>query len=217
MNNVILGKTIKAMYKLGGKTLTQLSDETGLTVDNINNLFYARIQKPSLSGVDILVRAMGFSIQQLMSFLEANPELTESSDVTELFTNYISAVSDTVPSAASAKEPVKSAKGSLAAEIEILNAEHEKQLDRFRATHQRYSEQLQEQHKNQVEQMEQHFNRSMNEIRSAHEQEIERMDKENARLRKSGKALSIAVGVETAMLILVLVLDVINRSIGWFR
>ena len=52
MNNLALGKTLKAMYKLSGKTLTQLSDETDLTVDTINNLFYARIQKPGLAGVN---------------------------------------------------------------------------------------------------------------------------------------------------------------------
>ena len=38
MNNIALGKTLKAMYKLSGKTLTQLSDESGLTLDTINNL-----------------------------------------------------------------------------------------------------------------------------------------------------------------------------------
>lgn len=217
MNNVILGKTIKAMYKLSGKTLTQLSDETGLTVDNINNLFYARIQKPGLSGVNTLVRAMGFSLQHLMTFLEENPDLTEDCDVTELFTTYISAASDTVASAAPAKEPVKPAKGSLAAEIELLNAEHEKQLDRFRTTHQRYAEQLQEQHKSQIEQMEQHFDKSITEIKSLHAQEIERMEKENARQRKIGKTLSIAIGIETALILLVLILDVLNRNVGWFR
>ena len=63
MNNMALGKTLKAMYKLSGKTLTHLSDETDLTVDTINNLLYARIQKPGLAGVNALVKAMGFSIQ----------------------------------------------------------------------------------------------------------------------------------------------------------
>lgn len=75
MNNVLLGKTLKAMYKLSGKTLNQLSDETDLTVDTINNLFYARVQKPGLAGVQSLVEAMGFSMQQLLSFLDENPEL----------------------------------------------------------------------------------------------------------------------------------------------
>lgn len=75
MNNVLLGKTIKAMYKMSGKTLTQLSDETGLSVDTINNLFYARIQKPGLDGVNTLVNAMGFSLQQVMEFLQTYPDL----------------------------------------------------------------------------------------------------------------------------------------------
>ena len=86
MNNILLGKTLKAMYKLSGKTLSQLSDETGLTIDTINNLFYARVQKPGLAGVQTLVNAMGFSLQQLITFLDEHPDLPEDCDITELFT-----------------------------------------------------------------------------------------------------------------------------------
>ena len=217
MNNLALGKTLKAMYKLSGKTLTQLSDETDLTVDTINNLFYARIQKPGLAGVNALVNAMGFSIQQLMTFLDENSNLSEDCDVTELFTKYISSAADTNAPVKPAKELVKGTKGNLSAEIELLNAEHEKQLDRFRAANQRHETQLQEQHDRQIQQMEQLFNKSIAEIRTAHAQEIEHMDKENARLQKTGKTLSIAVGIETALILLLLILDMLNRSIGWLR
>ena len=78
-------------------------------------------------------------------------------------------------------------------------------------------EQIQEQHKNQIEQMERHFEKSLSELKSSHAQEIERLDKENTRLRKTGKTLSIAVGIETALILLLLILDVFNRSVGWFR
>ena len=33
MNNLTLGKVLKAMYKLSGKTMMQLSDESGLTLE----------------------------------------------------------------------------------------------------------------------------------------------------------------------------------------
>ena len=217
MNNLALGKTLKAMYKLSGKTLTQLSDETDLTVDTINNLFYARIQKPGLAGVNALVNAMGFSIQQLMAFLDENPDLSEDCDVTDLFTKYSSSAADANAPVKPAKEAVKGTKGTISAEIELLNAEHEKQLDRFRATHQRYVEQLQEQHDRQIQQMEQHFDKSTAELNAVHAQEIEHLDKENARLQKTGKTLSLAVGIETALILLLLILDMLNRSVGWLR
>ena len=217
MNNLALGKTLKAMYKLSGKTLTQLSDETDLTVDTINNLFYARIQKPGLAGVNALVNAMGFSIQQLMAFLDENPNLPEDCDVTDLFTKYISSAADTNAPVKPAKEVVKGTKGSFSAEIELLNAEHEKQLDRFRATHQRYVEQLQEQHDRQIGQMEQQLDKSTAEIKAVHAQEIEHLGKENARLQRTGRTLSIAVGIETALILLLLILDALNRSVGWLR
>lgn len=115
MNNVLLGKTIKAMYKLSGKTLPQLSDETGLTIDTINNLFYARVQKPGLAGVQALVNAMGFSVHQLLTFMDEHPDLPEDCDVTELFTAYISSADPTDASVPPAKSAVSAAKGNLSA------------------------------------------------------------------------------------------------------
>lgn len=224
MNIVLLGKTLKAMYKLSGKTLTQLSEETDLTVDTINNLFYARIQKPGIAGVNALVNSMGFSIRQLMAFLDDHPDLQENADVTDLFTRYISDQENTAPLVPSAKEPVSDTKGTLSSEIELLNAEHEKQLDRFRATHQRYVEQLKDQHRAQIDQMtahnrqmEQHFDHSVAELKSIHAREMERLEKENARIRRTLRNLSIAVSIETGLILLLLILDMFNRSIGWMR
>lgn len=213
MNNATLGKTLKAMYKLSGKTLTQLSDETGLTIDTINNLFYARIQKPGLAGVNALVEAMGFSIGPLMAFLAEHPDLPDDADVTELLVF----ASDTNAPVSAAKEPVKAAKGSLAAEIELINAEHEKQLDHFRATHERYVEQLQKQHDAQIGRMEQARGNTLAEVKSAYQQEIDRLEKENGHARRTGKWLAIAVSIETGFISLLLLLDILNRSIGWFR
>ncbi|MDO5435007.1 MAG: hypothetical protein Q4G19_01400 [Clostridia bacterium] len=224
MNNVTLGKVLKAMYKLSGKTLTQLSDETSLTVDNINNLLYARIQKPGLAGVNALVNAMGFRIQDLMAFLEAYPEIPEDSDTTELFTNYIHAADTANAPAAPAKEPVRAAKGSFAAEIGLLNDEHEKQLDRFRAANQRHMEQIREQYEGQLKQlqdqnkqMEQHFDKSVAVLRETHAQEIGHLEKEGSRHRKTITFLTIAISMETAVILLMIIVDMINRNIGWFR
>ena len=224
MNNVSLGKVLKAMYKLSGKTLNQLSEETGLTVDTINNLFYARVQKPGLAGVNALVNAMGFSIQQLMTFLDQNPELPDECDVTELFTNTVISTADTNRSVPAAKEADKFTKGKVSTEIELLNIEHEKQLDRFRATHQRYVEQLQEQHDHQISQMreytqqlEQHFDKSISALQENHAHEIERMEKENARHQKTNKLITLALGIETGLILLLLILDMINRNAGWLR
>lgn len=224
MNNVLLGKTLKAMYKLSGKTLSQLSDETELTVDTINNLFYARVQKPGLAGVQTLVNAMGFSLQQLLTFLDEHPDPPEDQDITELFTTYLSTAADTASPVAPAKSTVPAAKGSLYAEIELVNEAHEKQLDRFRATHQRYVDQLKEQHSQQIEQMqahnrqmEQHFDHSVAELRLLHAQEIDRLEKHNSRLRRAVKMLVTVVVIENGLFLLLLILDMIDHGIGWMR
>lgn len=224
MSNVTLGKVLKAMYKLSGKTLTQLSEQTDLTVDTINNLFYARVQKPGLAGVNALVNAMGFSIRELMSFLEEHPELPEDCDVTALFTQYIASAQDTNTPVPAAKDTVKTAKTKFSEEAEILNTEHEKQLDRFRDAYRRHEEQLREQHEHQIMQMqaneqhmEQHFDRSINALKEAHQQEIARLEKENERKEKGSRILSFALGIETALILLLLILDMLNRNVGWLR
>ena len=83
MGNVLLGKTCKAMYKLSGKTISQLSEETDLSVDTINNLFYARIQKPGFDGVTKFIRATGFHVRDMTNFLEMAEDLPETADITE--------------------------------------------------------------------------------------------------------------------------------------
>lgn len=185
MSNVLLGKTLKAMYKLSGKTLMQLSDETGLTVDTINNLFYARVQKPGLLGVSALVKAMGFSVQELMSFMEEKgSEISESTDVVELFTSYIFSAEDAIKPVIPTKEQIKSvditkAQAPCAYQLEQLNAQHEKQLDRYRSIHNHY-----------VEQMQQHFDRSVADLKAAHEAEIRTLKRANMLL-----AVALAAGI----------------------
>lgn len=224
MDNRILGKTLKAMYKLSGKTLPQLSEETGLTIDTINNLFYARVQKPGLSGVIALVDSMGFSLQQLMTFIEENPEIPDDCNTTELFTEFISAADDTIAPVQPAKFNANRTTQNIPEEIKLLNIEHEKQLDRFRATHQRYVDQLKEQHENQIEQMrehnrkmEQHYDNSVSALNSLHKQEIERFEYTNTRLRKTIRLLGAAIGIETGLILILLIFDMFNRSIGWLH
>lgn len=224
MNNVTLGRALKAMYKLSGKTLPQLSEETGLTVDTINNLFYARIQKPGLAGVNALVHSMGFTLLQLMTFLDDNPDISDDCDVTDLFTKYISDAEDTNESAVHTSETADSTKNALPAEIELINEEHQRQLDRFRATHQRYSAQLQEQHDRQIEQMqehtrqlEQHFDRSLLTLKETHAREIERMEKESRSQKRIIRILAIAAGIETISILMLLISDMIIRTVGWIR
>lgn len=189
MNNVLLGKTLKAMYKQSGKTITQLSDETDLSIDTINNLFYARVQKPGLSDVDTLIRVMGFHLTQLMEFLEQ--EHPSDCDITAEFAKYIFSVNDTpverLPTslpASTTAEDIREQKFS--AQIQMLNTEHEKQLDRFRATHLRYVEQIQNLYKEQLARMEDSM----------------RNDATLLLARRINRILGITVCVETIALIL---------------
>ena len=90
MNNVLLGKTLKVMYKMSGKTLNGLADETGLTVDTINNLFYARIQKPGFAGVCELTGAMGFSVKELVGFMDSiGGSFNENMNISDKFNHYL--------------------------------------------------------------------------------------------------------------------------------
>ena len=204
MDNVLLGKTVKAMYKLSGKTLTQLSEETDLTVDTINNLFYARLQKPGFLGVSALVRATGYSVAELCGFMETAESLPANADITEEFTKYLFTVRDTVPAANPAKTCISSADATVphdcCTQIRELTEEHERQLDRYRTMHLQYVEQLHILYKEQIAQMEEsikrlkdHYDHSVGEIKKAHALELERQDKQISVLKRTIFMLSAAL------------------------
>lgn len=225
MNNAFLGRTLKAMYKLSGKTISQLSEESELTVDTINNLFYARIQKPGLAGVCALVKAMGFQTQELISFMDENEDLPEEADITEMFTNYIHAVRDTVPSAAAAK-PVsaRTEKPIPAANLEAMNAEYERQLDRFRDTHLRYADKLQTQYEKQIEQLkdsgrllEERHLKSTEDLKAAFGKQIQRQEEEIRQLRKRNRTVNLICAVVVFLSLVLSVIDALNRNVGWLR
>ncbi len=215
MNIVLLGKTVKAMYKLSGKTLTQLSDETDLSVDTINNFFYARLQKPSFEGVCKLVAATGYTVEELFGFMKKAEKLPESADFTEEFTRYIFTVKDTELSADRTENLAK--KDALSAEaraqIKELNENHERELERYRATQQHYAEQLSSQYKEQIAQMndsarvlKEHFDHSVGEIKKAHAQEMERQDRQIRLLRWTNLAcILLALFSFAALIILQLI------------
>ncbi len=174
MNNVLLGKTVKAMYKLSGKTLSQLADETGLTVDTINNLFYARLQKPGFMGVCSLVKAMGCSVRDLTGFMEKAENLPAEADFTEEFTKYLATAEDTAQVVASAKE-VQDEPGLLQ---EQLCTQYRTQIEQQRLSYDR---------------MQEHYSRSISEIKKSHAEELERQEELIRHLKKSNMMLTAAV------------------------
>ena len=204
MDIVLLGKTIKAMYKLSGKTLMQLSEETNLTVDTINNLFYARLLKPSYLDITALVKATGYSIAELSGFLETADALPQDADITDEFTKYLFSAKEATPRA----EPTKSCPSNAettdihdcCARVKELNEDHEKQLDRFRATHLHYVEQIQQRYKEQIAQMSEnenklkaHYDHSVGEIKKSHMQEMERQDREIQSLKRLNMIHSVVL------------------------
>lgn len=145
MNNILLGKTLKAMYKLSGKTLGELADASELSPDTVNNLFYARIQKPGFAGVCALTRAAGFTVSELTDYMQHAADLPSGSDITDDFTQYIFSMQESKESTENKLNPVAAAAHADAAVtpdtlpsghnaicdalIDALNKSHSKQLD----------------------------------------------------------------------------------------
>ncbi len=139
MDNILLGKVVKAMYKLSGKTLQQLSDETGLTVDTINNLFYARLQKPGYFGVESFVKATGFTMMQLSGFLDVARTLPDTADMTEELTEYMMLQEETEHTAISTVQVCERH-----AEVTVSGAALETVLEPYRQMKEQYEETLTE-------------------------------------------------------------------------
>lgn len=213
MNNILLGKTIKAMYKLSGKTLSRISEETDLTVDTINNLFYARIQKPSLGGVEMLVKDLGFTMQDLLGFLDANPNLPESADVTDLFTKYHQSVCDAVPAASSAISAAPSADTKSLSPDTMLRSDHEKAIELLRESHKEQVLLLQES----ADRSSKQYESTISSISSFFESSRERLEGDLKRLRKLYRVSALLFAVGSVIILLLLCIDFLNRSVGWLR
>lgn len=204
MNIALLGKTMKAMYKLSGKTLNNLSEETGLTVDTINNVFYARLQKPSYFGIKSLVEACGYKMTDLTSFMEYAETLPKDADFIKEFSNYIISVENTntlveITNNCSVDNE-NTTQHECCNQIKELNEAHENQLNRFRATHLHYAEQLEKQYKEQIEQMAENiktlkfnYDNSIIELRNAHKEELDRVEKSKTSLKRMNFFLTAAL------------------------
>lgn len=204
MNIALLGKTMKAMYKLSGKTLNTLSEETGLSVDTINNVFYARLQKPSYFGIKSLVESCGYKMTDLTGFLEYAETLPNDADFTKELANYVISAENTTPIVEITRNCSgdKENKGSheCCERIKELNEAHENQLNRFRATHYHYVEQLERQYKDQIEQMAENiktlkfnYDNSIIELRNAHKEELDRVEKSKTSLKRMNFFLTAAL------------------------
>lgn len=220
MDNVLLGKVMKAMYKLGGKTLTQLSDETGLTVDTINNLFYARVQKPGFIGVSSLVKATGHTTAELDGFLELAESLPADTDITEAFTEYLISVRTAKPVVPAADTTVHSAAGDTKAElreeIHTLNEAYEKEFERLKDVSRTYSERMASQYRDEItrleamaERLKGSYDRSVEDLETAHEQELERREKEVNLLKKVNLVL---LGINALITVGIVVILIVKKG-----
>lgn len=228
MTNVELGLVLKAMYKLSGLTVGSLSEKTGITVDTINNLFYGRVQKPGFFGVVTLVETMGFRTEDMISILKENPvkDLPQNC-LTEILTAYLNkkpGETETVTvklqtgkEKDSAQALPEAALKGLENQRKELNEEHERSLDRFKATHTHYCDELKQQYKESLEL-----------IRAGHEETVQKLEneltlvrqnseREIKRLHKRNKRLTWALIAETALVIGIFTADLFNHQIGWLR
>lgn len=222
-NNVELGLVLKAMYKLSGMTVGALSEKTGITVDTLNNLFYGRVQKPGFFGVVTLVETMGYRVEDLLKVLrEYDVKDMPQNTLTEILSGLDKQAGGekkepaAIPAAGSKKETAISLE-SLEAQRKELNEEHERQLDRFKATHTRYTDELKQQ-----------YHESLEMIRAGHAETVAKLQtelddvKQNStreiqRLQKRNARLVWALIAETALVVGTFIADLLNHQIGWLR
>ncbi len=218
MENILLGKVAKAMYKLSGKTLTQLSDEIGYTIDNINNLFYGRLQKPSYFGIVKLVKATGFTMEQLDKFMQMAQNLPEEADITEEFSKFILAEREGLPLPEAGLPVIDAQDGNdspeaLYKQIEWINEAHEKEMIRSKEINLQYVDLLNARNGELIARMEDsirrlkdHYDHSVGEIKKAHAEELERQERTLRYTRKVNRFLIAFLTVVLLGIILVLLL-----------
>lgn len=240
MDNVVLGKLLKAMQKMSGKSITVLSDESGLTVDTINNLFYARIQKPGFEGVCSLSEVMGFPVEKLLEYLKNNElEDMEVAQITEFLAE---AAEDGAEKKAVSAVSAKKNAGTAKADLASLEEAHEKEIERLRSGYARSVENLREQREESLRQMKesyaglertldsqiallkeerqkdfQFYEKSLNDAEKRYTDVIGKLEKTVESQRRTIRRCITALILIFVCIIILLTVDKLCSDIGWFR
>lgn len=212
-----VGELLKKWVRESGLSYSEVAEQTGYSLDTINNSLSGKIKEPSLERVFKIAVLTGHSVCEFLRLMLEGDEIDFADRIHVLTDKPLHMVkyTDTLPAKAPATVP----------------AEHhtdDATLDRFRRVHGDYAAAIREQTKQQLETMErQHraHNDAMEKyhdevvkaLEKSHTEVVTQLERENKRLRRRSTWLTIALVVETLAVMAISIYDIINLDVGWYR
>lgn len=211
------GEILKKWVKDSGLSYSDVAEQTGYTMDTINNSLSGKIKEPSLERVFKIAVLTGHSVCEFLRLMLEGEKLDFADRIHVLTDKPLHMVkyTDTLPEKAPAP----------------VHTEHhtdDATLDRFRRVHGDYAAAIRDQTKQQLETMErQHraHNDAMEKyhaevvdaLEKSHQEVVTQLERENKRLRRRSIYLTIALAVETVAVLAISIYDILNLDVGWYR
>lgn len=212
-----VGEILKKWVKDSGLSYSEVAEQTGYSLDTINNSLSGKIKEPSLERVFKIAVLTGHSVCEFLRLMLEGEEI-DFADRIHVLTDkplHVVKYTDTLP----AKTPT------------TVPAEHhtdDATLDRFRRVHGDYAAAIREQTKQQLETMERqhkvhndalgkYHEEVVKALEKSHTEVVAHLERENTRLRRRNVFLTVALIVETVAILAVSIYDVLHLDVGWYR
>lgn len=216
------GMILKAWIKDAGYSYSDVAEETGFSLDTINNSLSGKVSDPRLERVFKIAVITGHSVCEYLQLMLEDEDIDFADRVHVLRSDedmHLRTI-DTAPQASHASP-----------EHNISQDEMNSILDRFKRVYESVINQLRdqiaqlkesrkimkEQYEQQLQKMEEQQRMHDESLAESHREAMGLLREENDRLRRANRWKTIALSVETAAIVALMLVDSFNTDIGWYR
>lgn len=191
------GQILKDWAKGAGMSYQRIADVTGYSYDTINNSFAGRVSEISLERVFKVATCTGHSVTEYIALMLQGEDISFVPEAALLLEH-----TETTAPCTIAVQNEKEDEGSASPGV----------MDRFKSLYLRMLDQMRTQYEAEKQTMQDSFSWAL----SAKDDIISRQDKQIKSLTRKSNILSVIITLETVFIAVMLAVDVLNPSKGWF-
>ena len=216
------GMILKTWIKDAGYSYSDVAEETGFSLDTINNSLAGKVADPRLERVFKIAVLTGHSVCEYLQLMLEDEDIDFADRV------HVLRADEDMHLRPLATAPQVSHASS---EHNLSEAEMNSILDRFRRVYESVINQLRdqiaqikesrqimkEQYEQQLQKMEEQHRIHDETLAETHREAMGLLREENDRLRRANRWKTIALSVETVAVVALTLIDAFNTDIGWYR
>lgn len=191
------GQILKDWAKGAGMSYQRIAEATGYTYDTINNSFAGRINEISLERVFKVATCTGHSVTEFIALMLQDEDISFAPEAALIIGHTEEATACKAVVQGDKEEPEVTSPGV---------------MDRFKVLYLRMLDQMRSQYEAEKQTMQDSFRGTL----AAKDDIIHRQDKQIISLTRKVNILSVAITLETVFIAVMLAVDVLTPSKGWF-